>query len=168
MNRQIFTIYAQAVAQSRAGRKHYLFFDGNETRAASKAYDPVKSASWKNEVRMYVISEMNRQGMSRKVHTGPVVLDLFFYLPRPKTLPKKIRYHVRKPDRDNLEKGVKDALKGVLYKDDAQVFDGRTRKEYGDPPRVVIGVTLIDQDDALGDFELFGYPVFYGRRKGEK
>jgi Holliday junction resolvase RusA-like endonuclease len=37
-------------------------------------------------------------------------------------------YHAKKPDRDNLDKAVMDALKGLAWIDDSQVCDGRIIK----------------------------------------
>jgi Holliday junction resolvase RusA-like endonuclease len=151
--RFVFTVYGIANAQSRAGRFHYIAGG----RAQSRAYDPKKSSNWKDDVKTQVLAQLEtstRGKMLSALHAGPVVLDLFFYLPRPKTYAKKKRHHIRKPDRDNLEKGVKDALKGIIWKDDSQVCDGRTRKMYGDPPRVVIAVRLITHGDELDDLPM--------------
>lgn len=77
---------------------------------------------------------------------GPVRLDIDFYLPRPKRLmrrkdPDGPILHTVKPDKDNLEKATMDALKGLLWRDDAQICDGRVRKWYAEKdgaPRVEI------------------------------
>jgi Holliday junction resolvase RusA-like endonuclease len=74
----------------------------------------------------------------------PLRCDLTFYLPRPKghygsgknsgTL--KVSAPTRptgKPDRDNLDKAVCDAITAAgLWADDSQVTDGRIRKRYVD------------------------------------
>jgi Holliday junction resolvase RusA-like endonuclease len=136
-----FVVYGIPVPQARAGRQHYLDAVGDPH---SKAFDPSKSKDWKNTVGWQVRSEYHG-----KPHLGPVVMDCYFYLPRPKRLPKKYQFHTRKPDLDNLLKAVKDALKGIIYKDDSQVFDGRTRKLYGYPPRVVIALQLLSDDGQI-------------------
>jgi Holliday junction resolvase RusA-like endonuclease len=64
---------------------------------------------------------------------GPVKLDLEFVFPRPRNLFWKSKAmprlrHSKKPDRDNLEKALMDALKGITWIDDAQVCDGSVRK----------------------------------------
>ena len=56
----------------------------------------------------------------------PVVLDVRFWFPVPKSYMRKRRPvpeapHTSKPDLDNLLKLVKDALNGVAWSDDAQV-----------------------------------------------
>ena len=144
-----FVVYGIPVPQARAGRRHYLDAVGNPR---SNAFDPTKSKDWKNTIGWQVRSEY-----SGKPHLGPVVMDAYFYLPRPKRLRKNLLVHTKKPDRDNLLKALKDALKGIIYKDDSQVFDGRTRKLYvrsGEKPRVVIGLRLLSDDGQLD----FGEP----------
>jgi Holliday junction resolvase RusA-like endonuclease len=52
-----------------------------------------------------------------------------------------------KPDRDNLEKALLDALTGLLWIDDAQVCAGEPRKRYtapGESPGAVVVVELLD------------------------
>ena len=57
---------------------------------------------------------------------GPVTLSCVFVMPRPKRLIWKRREmprepHTGKPDLDNLIKSLKDALKGLAWRDDSQV-----------------------------------------------
>ena len=62
--------------------------------------------------------------------TGPVALGVTFQLPRPQSLPKRVQHHTKKPDLDKLLRALKDALKGVLYQDDAQVVLVHAGKVY--------------------------------------
>lgn len=64
---------------------------------------------------------------------GPVRLTLLFVMPRPKgkiwkTKPMPRYWHTSRPDSDNLEKGVKDALNKLAWLDDSQVADTRKSK----------------------------------------
>lgn len=64
---------------------------------------------------------------------GPVTMRVVFVLPRPKSLMWKSKPmprlpHVTKPDADNLWKAVKDALKGLAWRDDSQVCDANVVK----------------------------------------
>jgi len=61
---------------------------------------------------------------------GAVRLAVAFYLPRPKSLPKKVTQHTKKPGLDKLVRAVKDALKGIVWKDDSQVVEVFARKYY--------------------------------------
>lgn len=52
----------------------------------------------------------------------------------------KFMPHTKKPDFDNIGKAVADACNGVLYKDDSQIYDGRTIKQYAVEPYVQIRI----------------------------
>jgi len=72
-----------------------------------------------------------------------VRLTVAFYLPRPKSLPKRQTAHTKKPDLDKLVRAVCDALTKILFTDDAQVCELVSAKHYaaeGQPPRVDIRV----------------------------
>jgi Holliday junction resolvase RusA-like endonuclease len=103
------------------------------------------------------------QAVAHKPETplaGPLALELLFVLPIPKAekqLAKRaIRFeqclwsgeaaeprelaHVKKPDLDNLEKLVKDAMNGVFWLDDKQVCQVTKRKIYGTHPRTEVRI----------------------------
>lgn len=66
---------------------------------------------------------------------GPLYLKLLFLMPRPgrlrwKRRPMPREWHTSKPDLDNLEKSIKDALTGTVWIDDAQVCSVEKRKLY--------------------------------------
>lgn len=83
---------------------------------------------------------------------GPIVLDLGFLMPRPKThfrtgahadelrLDAPIA-HAHRPDLDKLARAVLDALTGIAYLDDGQVAELAARKVYGAPAGVRVVVT---------------------------
>jgi Holliday junction resolvase RusA-like endonuclease len=80
---------------------------------------------------------------------GPLRMDLVFVFPRPKSVPKKLgsgrQWHTVKPDRDNLQKSVQDALNGLLYRDDSQICDGvvlKFRAAEGEQPHVEVTVEM--------------------------
>ncbi len=52
---------------------------------------------------------------------GPVSLSLTFYLPRPKSAPKRVQHPATRPDLSKLLRSVEDALTGIVYRDDAQI-----------------------------------------------
>jgi Holliday junction resolvase RusA-like endonuclease len=147
MTRLIFTIYGDPVAQARAGRRHSI----SGGKAMSQAFDPTKSRTWKQDVKHQVLDQIAKMSPRPPVHDGPVAMALFFYLQRPASIPKKIKRNFRKPDLDNLEKAVKDALSGIIYTDDGRIDDVRKVKRYGSPPRVVIGLELLPADAEEGE-----------------
>lgn len=82
--------------------------------------------------------------------TGPVALALVFVFPRPK-LPKKLGTgrlpHAKRPDFDNCEKSVVDALTGLAWKDDSQLCDVRTTKWIAaadEPPHVEVCIRPLE------------------------
>jgi crossover junction endodeoxyribonuclease RusA len=93
--------------------------------------------------------------------SGAVSVDITAALPRPKhhygagrnagsVRPSAPRYPTGKPDRDNLDKLVLDALTGAAFADDAAVVDGRIAKRYarsGDRPCWVISVEPMPEED---------------------
>jgi Holliday junction resolvase RusA-like endonuclease len=75
--------------------------------------------------------------------SGPVRVTLFFYLARPKSLPKRWTEPTKKPDLDKLTRGAIDALSGVLFRDDAQVIALEARKYYAaQAPYLMVTVSL--------------------------
>jgi len=80
--------------------------------------------------------------------TGPLRVDIVAVFPRPanrtwKTKPMPRERHIKKPDRDNLDKAVLDALNGLAWVDDCQICAGGIEKwiAAGDEqPHVVITI----------------------------
>jgi Holliday junction resolvase RusA-like endonuclease len=64
------------------------------------------------------------------------------------TIPTKKRrrwgqYHAIKPDRDNLNKLILDAMEGLVYANDCQAARGVTVKKWGEHPEIRILVTVL-------------------------
>jgi Holliday junction resolvase RusA-like endonuclease len=82
---------------------------------------------------------------------GAMILDVWFYFPRPqKLLTKKYAAidvpHTTKPDADKCLRVVKDALSRVVYRDDSSVIDAYVHKRYcaaGELPRAEITVRAV-------------------------
>lgn len=77
---------------------------------------------------------------------GQLLARIFYGFPIPKSTPKKkipdmlariIRPTV-KPDLDNLDKAVMDALNKVAYKDDSQIVAKVSKKHYAEVPHVTV------------------------------
>lgn len=88
-----------------------------------------KAKAWKTAVRQ-AAKDPCRGKM--KVD-GPVVLNLTFYLARPKTV--KREHHAVRPDVTKLTRLVEDALTGFAYTDDAQIVSASQTKHYATPPQ---------------------------------
>ena len=79
---------------------------------------------------------------------GPLMLKLGIFMDVPRSWPvwkKKMALDgivmpTTKPDSDNIEKAVKDALNGVVWMDDCQICDDLKRARYSKNPRVEVTV----------------------------
>lgn len=79
--------------------------------------------------------------------TTPIYMQIEFFFSIPKSWTKKkkesAKWHISKPDSDNLTKGVKDALSGIAYVDDAQVCSMQVRKQYAQESGIMIEIEEI-------------------------
>jgi Holliday junction resolvase RusA-like endonuclease len=90
--------------------------------------------------------------------TGPLRLEVLCVYEPPASWPTWKReaalagqvWKTSKPDHDNLEKQVGDALNGVAYGDDAQIVRSSCAKRYGRPERTEVRLSRVDglSDDA--------------------
>lgn len=75
-----------------------------------------------------------------------VFYHIIFIMPIPKSWSAKkrsenwYRPHQQTPDKDNLEKGILDAL----FNDDARAWDGRVTKVWGPAPYIIISTRNMD------------------------
>lgn len=131
-----FTVYGEPVAQ---GRPRASTVNGQV-----RMYDPAKSKDFKKYVKLVA-----SQHRPESLITGPVAMKVKIYKPSLKNFSKKkvlaaekgdLR-PLTKPDVDNYVKGVKDALKSVIWKDDSQVVDLHISKWYSETPRIEITIT---------------------------
>jgi len=89
---------------------------------------------------------------------GPIHIRLIFWMPRPKRLMRNKDTegaipHTSKPDKENLEKPIFDALTNDgWFQDDAQIFLGNTGKFYhakGGAPGAEIYIDELESSDAM-------------------
>jgi Holliday junction resolvase RusA-like endonuclease len=85
-------------------------------------------APWRQDVKEAAV--LARAGMDTM--TGPLVLTVDFFMPRPPSVkPAKRPYPSVTPDLDKLIRGVGDALRQAgVYADDAQIVAIRAAKRY--------------------------------------
>ena len=83
----------------------------------------------------------------RKIEKPNAVrVDILAIFPVPSSWSKKrrtaarqgVEHHVSKPDLDNVQKAILDGMNGIVFEDDSQVIDSRTRKAYGPEPGVKV------------------------------
>jgi len=134
-----FTVYGEAQPQGSAR----AFIPKGWKRPVITTANPALK-SWRQLVAEQANVALERLPPSeRSLLLDGVRLSIAFYLPRPKSLPKKRTAHTRKPDIDKLVRGMCDALTPILFRDDSQVCELVTAKYYareGDVPRVEIRV----------------------------
>lgn len=102
-----------------------------------QTYTPKNTAAWEREIGEQVgivLARLRSKGALRGIDLpieGRVILNLRFNLPRPKSAPKKLRFQKKKPDLDNLDKSLIDAIVSIgLIKDDNIVTDISTCKRF--------------------------------------
>lgn len=119
-------------------------------------YTEKKSADWERTV----ADQARAQVLSATVEgdgadfvlplTGRVLMTVRFNLAKPKSYPKSVVHHTKKPDIDNLEKAILDGLvQGRIIEDDGLVTDSVTMKRYvepGHPEGVEIDLTVLPLD----------------------
>ena len=99
------------------------------------------------------IQIMARNQYKGKVIDAPIEVVCKFYFQPPKSYSKKkmkmIKHEnykfVKRPDIDNLFKGVTDALNGFIYKDDASITKAMMTKEYDDTDHILIIIKEVQQ-----------------------
>lgn len=130
-----FDIIPVATGRPRLGRNNVVF-------TPKKTQDFKKAIAYMLKLK---IKDPDITASISGLFDKPICLAATFYMPIPQRLikknsePWKDTLPTTKPDTDNLIKGVKDVLTGVIFRDDSQVTHESVRKFYSDRP----GVTLI-------------------------
>lgn len=113
-------------------------------------YDPGTADGWKS-----LVAIAARPYLPASPIDAPVRLDLVFLFPRPARLMRKKDPegqipHTAKPDRDNLDKAVMDALTAIgMWRDDALVCAGSVEKYYvakGRPSGALVKISVLKED----------------------
>ena len=93
------------------------------------AYNPKEYTDYKS-----IIGLAYKAKFGAEKSTKPITLAVEFIFKYPKSWSKKKKdetlYHTSKPDVDNLVKSIKDALNGIAYIDDSQVWNIQASKRY--------------------------------------
>jgi Holliday junction resolvase RusA-like endonuclease len=134
-----FTIPGQPVAK---GRPKFA-----RRGAHVVAYTPAKTASYENLVKLAAATAM--RGIEPTAR--PVALQVTLNLQVPASWSNKRRAAAvagticatKKPDADNVLKGIKDGCNGIVWADDAQVVRIMIEKRYSESPCAVVRVVEV-------------------------
>ena len=115
-----------------------------------RMYDPPKSKAYKQVVALTGRSYMARN--QYKPLTSALKVTLGFYFRPPKSYSKKRlkaiesrqELYTKKPDVDNLAKGLTDALNDICYEDDAQIIEMVITKQYADEEYAEITIEEVE------------------------
>ena len=104
---------------------------------------PRRLRDWRASVAACARLWLQQNGMPAPLD-GPVELTATFYLPRPKSAPKRVLYPATKPDLDKLTRAIGDALAKIAYTDDSRIVQINVGKRFAvdSPPRVEIELGL--------------------------
>jgi Holliday junction resolvase RusA-like endonuclease len=80
--------------------------------------------AWQSIVTMTAMSRIKRPT------SDAVRVTALFLMKRPKSLPKYVESHVKKPDLDKLARCLLDGMTGVVFNDDSQVVGLDATKRY--------------------------------------
>lgn len=128
-----FTVAGDPVGQGRprfARRRGYV-----------QTYDPPKSKEYKAKV-----AQSFQQAYMGEPLTNPVKITIRAVFGVPKSYSKErtkaclegLEWPTKKPDFDNIVKGVCDALNGLAYQDDKQIVQAIVYKLYGPEAKVEV------------------------------
>jgi len=145
----IVTVHGTPVPKGRARAR---IAKGRNGKQFISHYTPKKTAEWENRAKMVAKLEMG----PRKPITRPVALHLSVYIAPPGGWPEwkkeaAIAGDIRptsKPDLDNVEKAVKDALNGIVYVDDSQVVQTTQAKHYALAPGIAVKIVPLPEAPA--------------------
>lgn len=139
-----FTIPGQPVAK---GRPKFARRGKNVV-----AYTPVKTASYENLVKMAATDAMHGLGPS----AAPIYMTIELRMQIPASWSARRRslamtgevLPTKKPDADNVLKGIKDGCNGIVWRDDAQVVRIGLAKVYADVPCAIVRISESDKESA--------------------
>jgi Holliday junction resolvase RusA-like endonuclease len=111
---------------------------------SGRAYTPKTTREWERTVADQAALQYKGEPLGGAVHLAMVIL-----MPRPKSAPKRVTRHVKKPDVDNLVKSVLDGLVTAGVITDDNVVDSLVAvKRYAEPGHEGVRVLAYGDSDA--------------------
>lgn len=118
----------------------------------ARLYTPQKTVAYEGMVALAAQQVM----AGRSLIEGPVFVHMEINLQVPASWSRKKQeaalagrvLPTKKPDIDNVEKAIFDAINGVVWKDDVQVVEVVKRKQYAGVPGVLVRIELLEAEGA--------------------
>jgi len=146
------TITFQVFGEPKAQPRPRAFARKMGDKFVARVFEAGTAEGWKS-----LIATAAKPHAPAVPYTCPVRVDVTFIFPRPKihhiaNKPERglrsdaPQWHTKKPDRDNLDKALLDALTqlGCFWHDDAQVCCGEIVKEFGPTPGARVMITPME------------------------
>lgn len=102
-----------------------------------RAYTPKKTRDAESNMRAQIVAQLPKGFIPIR---GAIRVNINVIRTKPKSLPKKVKYPITKPDLDNYVKSSLDSMNTVVFKDDAQIMSLFAMKEYGNIPMTTIEI----------------------------
>lgn len=108
-----------------------------------QTYDPPKSKKYKALVAQKLKQVYFNHPIEKAVK---IEIKAYFGVPKSYTKKRKLaclsgrKLPTKKPDADNIEKGIMDAMSKIAYVDDKQVIELHTTKMYAEKARVEVHI----------------------------
>lgn len=121
------------------------------SRRTGTVYTPVKTRDYEKLVRGCFRLATVGKGWDATANGYQLIATCYFPIPKSWTKAKRLQalkneIHPKKPDLDNILKAVMDALNGLAYTDDSQVFSATITKSYSgmtDGKKIIVEIFAV-------------------------
>lgn len=90
---------------------------------------------WRETVRLKAGEAMREAACVGWHRREPLTMDCWFYMPKPLSAAKSVRFPVTTPDLDKLLRAIGDACAGVVFRNDSQIVDMVGHKRFATDER---------------------------------
>lgn len=125
----------------------------------ARKFQPKEQIEWKNWIRLQVSQRLDPK--FKMIEDQPIEIEVaYMYAPPKSWSKKKMRtleevgyiWKTTKPDvSDNLNKGLIDALTGLLWRDDSLIVDCHAKKYYSQTEGIFIEISTYALVDDVGN-----------------
>lgn len=132
------SFFVPGTPKTQGSKTAYMDHNANKVRLVNVNNEKLKA--WRSDIRNEAQKEAARLAWQMGDKDTPICLRLTFYFRRPSGhytskgnySKNAASYHTKKPDVSKLARAVEDAMTGLIYIDDSQVFSEIITKEYLD------------------------------------